>query len=801
MFKNYLKIAFRTLARRRLYALVTLLGLTIGITFLLLIANYIQRELTVNQSLRNAHQQYIVKSRWKITGMGNEIATLAPLGPTLKRLYPDLVANYYRNYGVTAIVSNGQTHFRESVQVGDSTLLAMYGFPLAYGDPRTALRDPNSIVVTTALAQKYFGETNVLGRQLVMQTPRAGKQLFTVTGVLQELPANSVTHLFDQGGQAFIPMRNFGYFSDETALTLWDNWALVSYLELKPGITEQQLNRAAAQTIKAYAPPEVQKNLQAYASPLRTYHLKANNGLIEKMVLTLALVALFILLMAVVNFVNITIGMSASRVREIGVRKALGGLKKQLVGQFLTEVLLLTAGATMLSLVCHELFRPLFASLLDKPLLSLIDWSPVAWLVLLGAIAFVTLLAGSYPAFVLSALPSVESLKGRLTRSLRGGVGLRRTLIVFQFSVAVCVAVGALIIGRQVTFFFTKELGYQKEQVMTVASVPRDWSPEGVRRMENARNQLARIAGVADVSFSFEIPDGASNGSVSVFPQGGDSTQAVTATALATDEQFAQTYGLQLKAGQFFTGGSRDSLSVVLNESGAKALGWLNPVKAVGQFVRFRGEAFQVAGVLSDFHFGSLHDAIRPLVITSVRKDPIYRYFSFKLATHQLPETVAAVEQAWSQLFPDSPFEYAFMDDTLQKLYRTELQLKKASSLATVLALVIVLLGVWGLVSLNVTRRTKEIGIRKTLGASTLGIVNLFVGEFVLILLIANVIAWPLAYYFLGGWLAEFAYRIELSWLPFAGVAGALVFLTGLVISTQAIRAALVNPVKSLRSE
>ncbi|GAB4051169.1 ABC transporter permease [Spirosoma litoris] len=808
MLQNYLKIAFRNLLRRRFYALVTLLGLTVGITFLLLISNYIQGELAVNKTLRNASQHYLVRSQWKEATMGMDITTLAPIGPTLKQLYPNLVANYYRFYGITAIISNGQKHFRESIQVGDSTLLPMFGFPMAYGDPQTALSEPNSIVITATLAQKFFGKPDALRQQLTVQTPAGGKQVFTVTGVLQNLPKNSVTDLVPIQNQVFIPMRNIGYFTLEASMRFWQNQYIPTYLELQPGVTADQLTQPIARLLATYAPPVFKENLRISLSPLATFYLKGNNGLVEKMILTLILIGVFILLMAVVNFVNITIGISATRLREIGVRKALGGLKKQLIGQFMAEALLLTTVATLLALGCHELFRSTFADLLDRPVPSLITWSPVAFAGLVGGVVLIAFLAGGYPAFVLSSMPSVESLKGKLTASVQKGIGLRRTLIVFQFTVAIFVFVGAMVISRQVAYFFTKDLGYQKDQIMTVASVPRDWSKDGVQRMEGVRNQLARIPGVSDVSFSFVIPDGKSSGSGQVFRHGHDTTDAVTMEVLTADEHFAKTYGLQLREGQFFhaNGGSYDSTRVVLNESAAKALGWTNPAKAIGQLVRFPGGnvPLRIDGILKDFHFGSLHQPISPLIFIHVRANLIYRYFSVKLApgsAEHLQETIAAINHEWTRLFPEAPFEYSFMDDTLQKLYQTEQQLQKASRLATTLALIIVLLGVLGLVSLNVTRRTKEIGIRKVLGSSTISIVNLFMKEFVLILLIANAIAWPLAYYLLNDWLTHFAYRTNLSWASFVLVAFILALLTGLVVSIQAIRAARVNPVKSLRSE
>ncbi|WP_338875161.1 FtsX-like permease family protein [Spirosoma sp. SC4-14] len=806
MLQNYFKIALRNLRQRRFYALVTLLGLTVGITFLLLIGNYIQGELAVNKNLRNVDQQYLVKSRWKEETMGLEITTLGLLGPTLKQMYPNLVANYYRFYGVTAIVSNDQKHFRESIQIGDSTLLPMFGFRMAYGDPKTAMLAPNSMVLTEVMAQKLFGRTDVLRQTLTVQTPLGGKQLFTITGVLHEPPRNSLLDLLDKRDQLFISMRDVGYFASKAGIDSWQNQYIPTYLELQPGVTADQLTKPLADVLATYAPPNYKTNLRVDLSPMATHYLTANNGLVEKMILTLSLIGIFILLMAVVNFINITIGMSATRLREIGVRKALGGLKGQLMGQFLTESLLLTAGATILALGCHEIFRPMFANILERTIPSLISWSPLAYVALAGLVLFIAVLAGSYPAFVLSNLPSVESLKGKLTASVKKGTGLRRALIVFQFTVAIFVFVGAMVVGQQVTYFFSKDLGYDKGQILTVASVPRDWSPAGVQRMEGIRNQLARVPGVSDVSFSFEIPDGGSSGSINLFAQGQDSTQAITANSITADERYADTYGLTLKAGQFFnaTGGGYDSLAVVVSESATKALGWANPEMALGKQVLFRGGTFRIRGVLADFNFGSLHELIKPIVFVQVRKDPIYRYFSFKLSpgsAEQLPETVAAIGKEWARLFPDAPFEYAFMDDTLQKLYQTEMQLQKASRLATTLALVIVLLGVLGLVSLNVTRRTKEIGIRKVLGATMISIINLFLKEFVPIFLVANAIAWPLAYYLLSDWLTHFAYRTNLSWTPFMLVAVTLAILTGLIVSIQTSRAALANPVKSLRSE
>ncbi|WP_234736859.1 ABC transporter permease [Tellurirhabdus bombi] len=800
MLQNYFKIAWRNLIRRKFYVLVTLLGLSISITFALLIGSYISGELQVNRTLRNAEQQWLVQSRWKSPGMGNEIASLAPLGPTLKSQYPTLVANYYRLYGVTAIVSQGQTHFRESIQVGDSTLLPMFGFPLLHGNPKTALQQPNTIVLTAEKARKFFGTTDVLNRSLTVQTPVGGKQVFTVTGVLEDLPPNSVTQLFAMPDGLFIPMRNAGYFMDPAGMESWQNNTIVTYVELRNEASPTELTRAISQLIAANAPEHIKTNFQPYLISLPDHHLKANNGLIEKLILTLSLVAVFILLMAVVNFVNITIGTSASRLREIGVRKALGGQKKQIAAQFLTEALMLTGMAVLLGLIGYELGRSAFAQVLGKPIVSLLDWSGYAFLAALSLLLLVGLLAGGYPAFVLAALPSVETIKGKLT-AVSQPLGLRRTLIIFQFTVAIAVFISAVVIARQVAYFFDKTLGYQKEQVLAITSVPRDWSKEGVERMQLVRNRFTRIPGVRSASLSFEIPDGASEGNANMFVEGQDSTQAITTQLLSTDEQFTETYQMRMAAGQFF-GKTYDQDRIVLNEAAARALGWKKPVDALGKRVRLAGMgSATVSGVVQNFHFSSLRDAIQPLAFFDVRTSTIYRYLSFKLEADRIPETISAVQQEWTKTFPDAPFEYKFMDDTLQKLYQTETQLRAAARLATALALIIVLLGVLGLVSLNVTQRTKEIGIRKVLGASVPHIIGLFLREFVSVIIVANLIAWPLAYWLLNNWLSRFAYRQEISWQPFALVAVVLVLLTAGLVSLQTIKTALLNPVKSLKTE
>ncbi|HEY0108470.1 MAG TPA: ABC transporter permease, partial [Fibrella sp.] len=542
-----------------------IVGLAVGITFALLIGAYVWGEYQVNRGLRNAGQQCLVQSRWKEENRGLDITSLAPVGPALKEGYPTLVANYYRFYGVSATLSKGVNHFRESIQIGDSTLLTMYGFAMLHGDPRTALTGPNSVVITADKAVKLFGKTDVLNESLTIETPQGGKQEFLVTGVLKPLPPNSVSHLLSEFNEVFMAMGGINFFGRD--VFSWQNPYIVNYVELQPGVTPQDLEKPLAQLIAKNASPDIQKSLTAYVTPLTDHYLQSNNGLIRRMMITLAAVGLFILLMAVVNFVNLSLGTSATRLREIGVRKVMGGLRRQLTMQFLIEALALTAVATILSMGLYAAFRPLFSEVVGKSILSLADLLLAHGWLLVVLILAVGGLSGIYPALYLSAYSSVDSLKGKV-KSVREGRGsgaawFRRGLVTLQFAIAVSVFVGAVIVSRQVSWFFNTDLGFRKEAVLTVSSLPRTWSKEGVMRMEAVRDQFARLPGVQSASLSFEIPNGNVGNSGKLYVQSKDSTQAVSMSIMTTDEHYAQTYQIGLRSGQFFHAaqGSYDSTS------------------------------------------------------------------------------------------------------------------------------------------------------------------------------------------------------------------------------------------------
>jgi putative ABC transport system permease protein len=801
MIKNYFKIAWRNIVKHRFYSIVNIVGLFAGIIFTLLIGAYVWGELQVNKNLLNADHQYILQSEWKDPNMGYELATLGPLAKKLKEDYPALVKSYFRFDGISSIVSKGNNFFRESVALGDSTLLRMYGFKLLYGDAGTALNNPFNVVITKEKAIKYFGKVDVVGETIGMRSNTGDKQNFTITGVLGNVDENSVTRLDVNNDNTFyVPISSFSYFgrNDPEA---WRNIQIASYVELNNGITAKDLEGPIKQLLKQHTSMDVQQNLLVKPTPLSEYYLQKDKGLVKRMLYTLSFIGLFILMMAIVNFVNMGISSLSARIRETGVRKVMGSLQRHIIFQFLTESIVLVLIATILALIAYPFFKPMFESLIGKVILPLVSFPvyfifmPVILVLLVGT------LAGLYPAISMASIKSVDAVKGKFT-SVKNTVMLRKSLVGFQFCMAIVVMVASFIITQQINYLFSNQLGYNKEYIVS-SQVPRDWSPKGVRKMETVRNEFASMSQISSATLSYEIPDGNNGDQPPLYRMGEDSSRAVAMQLLITDENYADTYQIPLKSGSFFSGNQTDSAKIIINEKAVATLGWKQPQEAIGQLVRIPGDPtiFTIKGVTNDFHFGSMQQNVAPLFFFNVQFAPNYRYLSFKIKPGNIPQSIAAIEKKWAQLLPGSSFEYTFMDDTLKKLYTNEIQLRKAAFTATVLSLIIVLLGILGLVSLSIHKRVKEISIRKVLGASVPNITLLFMKEFMVVVVIAAVIACPVAWYLMQGWLGNYAYRIPLTAPPFLWPVIALGLLTLLLIALQTLKVALANPMKNLRSE
>ncbi len=799
MIKNYITIAWRNIIKNKAFSLINILGLSVGIAFTLLIGAYIWGELQVNRQLKNSNNQYIILSKFIDPNFSNELGTIAELPIALKKNYPELIANYYREDLITSYVSKNEKHFREDLQIGDNNLLKMYGFKVLYGDVNTALKDPFAVVINRKIANKYFGSTNVVGKTLSFENFSAEHHDFTVTAVIDNLPRNSVTAMVADNG-FFFNVESGKFFKRD--FTNWMNLNLVGYLELKPGVNPKTVNRAMEQIVARYEPDKnIKKQLTPYVVKLTDYNLEANNGLIKKMVYTLSCIALFILLMAVVNFVNICIGRSAGRMREIGIRKVMGSLRKQLILQFLIESITLVMLSTLIALLIYILVKPYFGEILGREIPGLLAFPaymipiPFVFALLVG------LLAGIYPAFVLSASKSVESLKGEFN-SVKESVLLRKTLVAFQFIIAAVVLISTILVSQQINLFFSDSLGFSKENVV-YAQTSRDWSAKGVQKIEYVRSQLAQLPQVRNVSVSYEIPDGHNGGNYTV-GRPDIPGKTVSSTGMVCDDAYLTTYNIPLKAGRFFSPvyAKGDSLKVVINETEAKILGWKNAQDAIGKPMMiwaYSSKPFIITGVTADFHFGSMRDKVQPITFMNNNYQTAYRYVSIRLKPGDLQNSLAAVQKKWTALMPGTPFEYNFMDGALKKVYKTELQLRKAALVATVLSIIIVLLGILGLIALSVQKRTKEIGVRKVLGASVNAIMMLFIKDFLTTVTIAGVVACPVAYLIITHWLNGYASRISITPLPFIITISILIILTTLLISLQTIKAALTNPAKSLR--
>jgi ABC-type antimicrobial peptide transport system permease subunit len=798
MLRSYIKIAWRHICKNWFHSSINVLGLSIGLGLSFLIAGYVWNELRVNDDLKNASSQFIIQSKWKNPDMGYEIATLAPLAKALKEQYPGLVANYYRYDGVTSNVSKGDKVFREGLQVGDSTFLNMYGFDLLYGDERTALSQPFSVVLTEEKARKYFGKTDVVGETITIESFSGTKHDFLITGVMKTPVENSVTQLSTgYYNEFYIPAASIGFFGRN--LDQWENAYIAGYIQLQKGVQPEDLQKPMEQLIRQNASPQTAANLTPYIVALKDYHLKKEKGLVIKMLLTVSFIALFILVMAVINFVNVSISKSSTRIKEIGVRKVMGGLKNQLVQQFMIESIVLVFIATLIALAIYTLSGSFFSEIIGKQLPRLSSFHVSFLLVPLILTIVIGCLAGVYPALVLSNLKAVDSVKGKLT-SIKENILFRKTLVGFQFFTASIVFAGVLIITKQINMFFGNSLGYDKELIIS-AQVPRDWSEAGIQRMQMIKNELATLPQVRSVSLSWSIPDGAGIGSLPVYTKGKDSTQALPTEAMVTDENYIHTYSIPIQAGRFFSD-RRDSASLVLNETAAKALGWKNVHDAIGEQLFLPGNSSgTIIGVTKDFHFGSMQEKIKPMTFVHTDASNMYRYLSFKLKPGDITGSLETIQKKWSALLPGSAFEYRFMDETLARLYRSEMQLKKAAQLATVLAFVIVMLGIIGLISLNLQKRTKEIGIRKVLGASAFHISYLFLKEFLPAILISGLVSIPVAAFIMQGWLDDYDYRISLTAQPFLIAITVLGLLTIFLIIIQITKTVMENPVKSLRTE
>jgi len=804
MLKSYFKIAWRNLRKHQFHAAINVIGLACGLAFALAIGAYIWQESTFDCQLKNLSNQYVLQSEWKSPEMGMPITTLGALPKALKEEYPNFVRNYYRFDGITCILSRGEQIFNEEAALGDSTLLSMYGLPLLAGNAATALIDPFSIVITDDIALKYFGKTDVLGEQLAVKNFNGENHPFTITAVLDKLPANSVTNLNSAlNNKVFFSSTAISFFSRN--LDSWQNAFIVGYLELQPGVSPQMLKQPLQNLLKKHTDENIVKNLTPILNPLANYHLEKDNDLIKKMLYTLSLIAGFILFMAIINFINISINGSISRLKEIGVRKVMGSSRRQLSIQFLGESILMVSIAFFIALFLYPFIAPIFSTILGQELPGIFAFPWTVWICLLLAALAIGLLAGLYPALRLSSLRTVLSVKGKIPPNL-GNASFLRSLVSFQFVIALGVFMAAGIISRQVSLFFSDNLGYDKESLLTLP-LPRDWSETGLSHVKAIQQSLKDLPDVENISLAYDVPGGQglmSHGSLGLAREIGMGGQQVSAQYMVADTAFASTYKIPMVAGKFLDDQiNPDVAKIVLTENAIKSLGFSNPSDALNQQVYLKPNDMPaiITGISKDFYAASMRDPLSPVVWTNVKADNLFRFFNIRLKSGNLGRQLAGLEKEWKELLPGAPFEYHFVDENIDSLYKTELQLKNAAYVATLLSSIIVLLGIIGMISLNVQKRKKEIGVRKVLGATINSIIVLFMKDLLIAFTAAVVIACPLVYLFISKWLENYSMQITLTPLFFALPVLLLALVAASIIGLQTFKTARSNPVDSLRDE
>jgi putative ABC transport system permease protein len=808
MLKNYLKISFRNLKRDKIYSFINIFGLAVGIACCLLILLYVQNELGYDKFHKNADQIYRINTHIKFGSKEMDVPLTADImGPTLKKDYPQ-VEDYTRIYtfnGNKQIKNKNMYNIESSIAYVDSSFFKVFTFPALYGNTLTALDEPNSVVITSSMAKKYFGNTDVVGKTL--DTKDDGGKLYKITAVIKDMPHNS--HLrFD----FIFPMSNLNY--------KWGNYTsfnFYTYLLLKKGTNYKEFEKKFDEYNDRYVFPYAIKFLHLKSkddfkktgnkiehslTPLTDIHLYSNlmyepspSGNIEY-VYILSAVALFILLIACINFMNLTTARSANRAREVGIRKVLGTERKNLITQFLLETILNVFFSVLVSLFIVYDVLPLFNHLTGKelPFAELFSIYILPLLILLPFL--VGFMAGIYPAFYLSKFNPVEILKIKLHSGAKGG-GLRNTLVVFQFVISIVLIICTIVIYKQLQYIQNKSLGYQKNQVLIID----DFYSLG-NNAQAFKDEMLRFPGVTSATITGFLPIPSNRNNTSFFKDATmDPKNGFIMQKWIVDYDYIKTMGMQIIKGRNFSRDfGTDTSAIILNETAAKILGYKNPLDKNIYTIEMEGKpaVYHIIGIIKNFNFESLKQEIGPLGMKIGNNTSMC---SFKINVANVSNIIKQAENKWKALVPEMPFNYRFMDDAFNDMYQNEQRFGTTALVFSIITILVACLGLFGLAAFLAEQRTKEIGIRKVLGASTSSLLFMLSKEFLKWVLIANIIAWPLAYYFMNGWLQDFAYRINLSLGVFV-LSGVIALIIALVtVSFQAIKAAIANPVKSLRYE
>ncbi|BAV05763.1 putative ABC transport system permease protein [Filimonas lacunae] len=789
MFKNYLKVAWRNLTKHKVFSFINIMGLAVGLTACFLIFLYVKFEVSYDSFHSKKDRIFRLSTDVKTPSdvMNVAISSWA-IGPAIKAEFPE-IESCTRVSGDNLLVKRGDVKFQETEALAvDSNFLQVFDYKLAKGNPAEAFKEPWSVVFTESSAKKYFGNENPIGQTVLITGEQKPAK---VTGILADMPENTQLK-----ADMFLSMSTYHQERDE----MWGNYGAVTYMLLKPGVSAAALNKKFPGFVKrriGKMEDEMQMHATYILEPLKNLYLHSKREGMETGSITnvyiFSVVAVFILLIACINFVNLTTARATERAKEVGIRKVAGAQKTQLAGQFLGETLLICIAAFLFALLLSGCLLPLFNQLAGKKVSVNIFHNGPEVLLLLVASLGIGLLAGLYPALVLSNFQPIAVLKGRFSSGAKGLI-LRRGLVVTQFTISICLMVATIIVYKQMNYMNSRDLGFVKDQILVLET-------RGDEGQEALKNAVASIPGVQSVSLSASVPGGGNSSAYSEIQNQQGAFQVTNLNAYFVDFDFMNQYGMKIIAGRGFSRdfGADTTQAMILNEKAVKRLGFASAKDAVGKHFKQWGREGTIVGVVKDFHFRSLLREIEPL---SIRIEPQNcELLSVKVSAKSASKVIAELESKWKVLIPKRPFNYFFLDEYFDKQYRGQKQFGKLFFNFSILAIFISCLGLLGLASYSTLQRTREIGVRKVLGASVSNIVNLLSTEFLKLVLVSFVVAVPLSWFFMHRWLKEFAYRSDIPWWVFAAAGVIAILVTLFTISFQAIKAAVANPVRSLRTE
>ncbi len=807
MFKNYFKIAYRNLLKKKVYSFINILGLGVGMACCVLIFVFVQDELSYDNYHEKGDRIYrLTHGSRSDEGLkeGDDVSPFwvwhnAPVGPAMKEEFPEVEKIVQFSGRADLLLTYGETTLQEDgVFFMDSTVFDVFSWKLLQGDPKTALVAPFSIVLTESTAKKYFGDEDALGKTLKgsESAGRANAGDYTVTGVMADVPSNSHFTFNALLSLSTFKLSNpgvfdaWGYVDFYTYFLVNEGFDPVAFEAKLPGF----IKRRATDTNEDYAlKVEALKDFYLRTTAQR---LPGETGSLTN-IYVFSMIGVFILIIAMINFMNLSTARSMERAKEVGIRKSIGADRSSLIYQFLGESLIIVFLAALVAIVFVSVALPMMNDLTGKVFTvnQLVNWKTVPFF--FGIMLIVGLLAGSYPAFVLSSFQPVLILKG-INKSSTQGAFLRKGLVVFQFSLSIALIAGTMIVYTQMGHLLDKDMGFDKEQMLVL-----DYNyDEQVNYMSSAlKSEMEALPSVTSAAFSRSVPGSYFPNAYTMIQNAEGEMVGMAQPVFQVGIDFVNHYDLELVAGRSY---SRDypsdsSSALVINEATARQYGYSNPADIVGKKFDQWGRAGEVIGVVKDFNYISLHRTIEPLTLPF--EPYASRYLSLKISGGDIPATIAQVQGIWEKLSPQRPFLYSFLDEDFNTQYQSDFRFRKIFTTFSVLAILIACLGLLGLATYTAEQRTKEIGVRKVLGADVSSIVGLLSKDFIKLVLVAIVIATPVSWYAMNQWLEGFAYQVPVHWWTF-GIAGVLAVVVALAtISFQSIKAALMNPVKSLRSE